>query len=121
MFIVHGRTLWHIVHVARFASVLTPDECVAKICAGVASVMPRAARCHEVPAQRFHSTTRWVCGGLAGLPRASEFTIRHDALAEALHLLGREGRAREVLAHVERAEEVHDVVHPLVEVRPVAR
>ena len=42
-------------------------------------------------------------------------------LAEARNLLRREGRTGELVAQVKRAEQVHDVVHPLVEVRPVAR
>src|SRR5215213_8424554 len=50
----------------------------------------------------------------------SELAVREARAAERRDLLLRERRLGEVLAEVERAEEVHDVVHPLVEVRPVA-
>ena len=44
-----------------------------------------------------------------------------DAPREARDLIGSERRVRELCAQVEDAEQVHDVVHPLVEVGPVAR
>ena len=39
--------------------------------------------------------------------------MRHDSAAEARHLLRGEGLAIQLLIQMERAEQVHDVVHPL--------
>src|SRR3954463_1560117 len=44
----------------------------------------------------------------------------NDAATEARHLLGREGWVGELLVQLERPEQVDDVVHALVEFRPVA-
>src|SRR4029453_10204553 len=55
------------------------------------------------------------------LASASQLSFRDHAAGEARDLLTGERRVGELLAQVEHAEQVHDVVHPLVEVRPVAR
>lgn len=54
-------------------------------------------------------------------PPAAQVALRHDAPPEGRDLVAREGRPGEVVVQVERAEQVRDVVHALIELRPVAR
>src|SRR5688572_11976750 len=64
-------------------------------------------------------TRRWLHGTR---PTAkSQHAVGDVAAAEARNLVGRERRAGELVAQVKGAEEVDDVVHSLLHVRPVAR
>ncbi len=58
-------------------------------------------------------------GSCASSRRTSELPVRNSPGEEPLDLRGRERRVEQVALLVEAAEEVDDVVHPLVEDRPV--
>src|SRR5437660_12370303 len=62
-----------------------------------------------------------TCGATVATRLALQLSLRDGSAPERRHLTRVEGWLRELLVQLEHSEEVHDVVHPLVQVRPVAR